>query len=158
LRNTIVAGNSADASPDLAGVLASSGFNLFGNSSGGSGYAPTDILDVVALLGPLADNGGPTQTRALLSGSPAINAGDNADAPEWDQRGPGFPRIVDGQIDIGAFEVQASTAPAHPSDLAALITAELHVDFGMKGLRDTYSRLAANESERGQERREEMIP
>ena len=43
---------------------------------------------------------------ALLPGSPAIDAGDNTDAPEWDQRGPGYPRIVNGIIDIGAFEVQ----------------------------------------------------
>ena len=45
--------------------------------------------------------------RFLLSGSPAIDAGDNTDPPRWDQRGPGFPRIVSGTIDIGAFEVQA---------------------------------------------------
>jgi hypothetical protein len=44
---------------------------------------------------------------ALLPGSPAINAGDNTNAPANDQRGPGFPRIVGGTIDIGAFEVQA---------------------------------------------------
>src|SRR6516225_3354178 len=44
---------------------------------------------------------------ALLPGSPAIDAGDNTDAPMWDQRGPGFPRIVHGTIDIGAYEVQA---------------------------------------------------
>jgi hypothetical protein len=59
------------------------------------------------MLGPLADNGGPTPTMALLPGSPAIDAGDNTDAPMWDQRGPGFHRIVNGIIDIGAFEVQA---------------------------------------------------
>ena len=44
---------------------------------------------------------------ALLPGSPAIGAGDPTDAPMWDQRGPGYPRIVNGTIDIGAFEVQA---------------------------------------------------
>src|SRR5262249_22312029 len=49
---------------------------------------------------------------ALLPGSPAIDAGDNTDAPDWDQRGPGFPRIVgiinpdNPIIDIGAYEVQ----------------------------------------------------
>ena len=49
---------------------------------------------------------------ALLPGSPAIDAGDNTDAPDWDQRGPGFPRIVgvinpdNPVIDIGAYEVQ----------------------------------------------------
>jgi hypothetical protein len=59
----------------------------------------------------LQDNGGPTFTRALLPGSPAINAGDNTDAPPFDQRGPGFPRIVGSTIDIGAFELQASNQP-----------------------------------------------
>jgi hypothetical protein len=58
------------------------------------------------LLGPLDDNGGPTLTHALLSGSPAIDAGNNAYASDWDQRGPGYPRIVNGIIDIGAFEYQ----------------------------------------------------
>jgi hypothetical protein len=49
----------------------------------------------------------------LLPGSRAINAGDNAGAPPWDQRGTGFSRIVGGRIDIGAFEVQGrSGGPA----------------------------------------------
>ncbi len=66
-----------------------------------------------ALLGPLTDNGGQTQTMALLTGSPAINAGDNAlavapngTALKTDQRGKGFNRIVGGTVDMGAFEVQ----------------------------------------------------
>jgi hypothetical protein len=54
---------------------------------------------------------------ALLLGSPAIDAGDNTGAPAYDQRGPGFPRIVNGIIDIGAFEGQNGT-PAQPSALA----------------------------------------
>jgi hypothetical protein len=45
-----------------------------------------------------------------LPGSPAIDAGNNAYATDWDQRGPGYPRIVNGIIDIGAFEVQAPAA------------------------------------------------
>ncbi len=108
LRNTIVAGN---LSGDISGTLASSGYNLVADSADASGFAPTDILDVDPLLGSLADNGGPTLTMALLPGSPAMDAGDNTDAPEFDQRGPGFPRIVNGTIDIGAFEVQASPIP-----------------------------------------------
>jgi hypothetical protein len=48
---------------------------------------------------------------ALLPGSPAINAGDNTNAPMWDQRGAPFRRIVHGTIDIGAFEVQARGYP-----------------------------------------------
>ncbi|MDB5295685.1 MAG: type secretion C-terminal target protein, partial [Phycisphaerales bacterium] len=59
--------------------------------------------------GPLADNGGPTRTLALLAGSPAIDAGNNLLVPAGtttDQRGPGFARVVNGTVDIGAFEVQ----------------------------------------------------
>jgi hypothetical protein len=107
LADNTVAGPGTNTSPDLAGGLGSQGHNLIGSSQGGSGYAATDLLNVDPRLGPLQDNGGSTQTMALLSGSPAIDAGDNTDAPMWDQRGPGFRRIVNGIIDIGAFEVQA---------------------------------------------------
>jgi hypothetical protein len=64
---------------------------------------------------------------ARLADSPAIDAADldPVDPPEWDQRGPGFPRIVNGTIDIGAFEVQATGAPPHDHDFAILITADL---------------------------------
>ena len=64
-------------------------------------------------LGTLADNGGPTQTIALLAGSPAIDMGSNALAVDprgnpltTDQRGPGFRRIVNNTVDVGTFEVQ----------------------------------------------------
>jgi hypothetical protein len=92
-RNTIIALNTGDpASGSIDG-----NYNLVGGDP---------------LLGPLQDNGGPTPTMALLPGSPAIGAGDPTNAPEWDQRGPGFPRVVNGLIDIGAFEVQPTvTAP-----------------------------------------------
>jgi hypothetical protein len=61
---------------------------------------------------------------ALLPGSPAIDSGTNQMAPEWDQRGPGFPRIVNGTIDRGAFEVQASPIPSIPGpDILALVLA-----------------------------------
>jgi len=53
-------------------------------------------------LGPLANNGGPTLTMALLPGSPAIDAGNTALAPATDQRG--FPRPAGLAADIGAFE------------------------------------------------------
>ena len=60
-----------------------------------------------AFLGPLADNGGPTKTHALLAGSPAVNAGDPAgvgSVPLFDQRGSPFGRVLGGRIDIGAIE------------------------------------------------------
>jgi len=120
LHNTLIAGNFQGATgttpDDVTGNLDAGGDNnLIGDGSGmtglvdgingnrvGSASAPIDPL-----LGPLADNGGPTLTRALLPGSPAIDAGNNAYATEWDQRGAPFRRIVNGVIDIGAFEVQA---------------------------------------------------
>jgi hypothetical protein len=114
-RNTILARNTAPGSPDMSGTLNSGGRNLIGDGTGGSGFDPTDLVGTASApldpkLGPLQDNGGPTLTRALLPGSPAIDAGDNTGAPMWDQRGPGFRRIVNGTIDIGAFEVQAHAA------------------------------------------------
>jgi hypothetical protein len=115
-RNTILAANTGGSSPDINGPLNSQGHNLIGDGTGGSGFTDTDLVGTAdnpidPLLGPLQDNGGPTWTMALLPGSPAIDAGDNTDAPDWDQRGEGFRRIVNGIIDIGAFEVQVN-APA----------------------------------------------
>jgi hypothetical protein len=105
--DTIIAGDTAStADPDLDGSVTSLGHNLIGNSTGGSGFAGSDLVNINPQLGPLQNNGGPTETMALLPGSPAIDAGDNTNAPACDQRGPGFPRIFDGTIDIGAFEVQ----------------------------------------------------
>ena len=61
-------------------------------------------------LAPLADNGGPTLTHALLPGSSALDAGPDPvpDFPgnDHDQRGPGYARVVGGAADAGAFERQ----------------------------------------------------
>lgn len=61
------------------------------------------------LLGPLRSNGGPTLTHALMSKSPAIDAGDNVYTPMllYDQRGPPYQRVANGTADIGAYEVPA---------------------------------------------------
>jgi parallel beta-helix repeat protein/predicted outer membrane repeat protein len=67
-------------------------------------------------LGPLQNNGGATETMALLAGSPAINTGPVPVASfpgnEFDQRGTGFARVVDGVVDVGAYEVQPPPEPA----------------------------------------------
>jgi hypothetical protein len=68
-------------------------------------------------LGPLADNGGFTQTMALNPGSPAIDAG-GSPVGENDQRGPGFSRVSNVIVDIGAFEVQNRTGFAAGGRLA----------------------------------------
>jgi hypothetical protein len=104
MRNTIIAGNHAGTSPDLSGNLGSQGYNLIGNTQGGTGFDPTDLLNANPLLGPLHDNGGPTQTMALLAGSPALNAGDPAQLGVADQRGV----VRSGGVNIGAYQASAS--------------------------------------------------
>jgi CSLREA domain-containing protein len=64
---------------------------------------PGDLPGVNPLLGPLANNGGPTDTSALLAGSPAIDAGNNATCPATDQRGVARPQGP--ACDIGAYEL-----------------------------------------------------
>jgi hypothetical protein len=102
------------------GSITSQGCNLIGNKDGSTGWVATDITGTSTApkdpkLGLLADNGGPTQTMSLLTGSPAINAGSNAlakdptdldDTLKYDQRGSHYKRIVNTTVDIGAFEVQ----------------------------------------------------
>lgn len=108
--NSIVSGNTAYLEgPDIHGPVASGDYNLVGNSN--SPLPGThNIYGQPALLGPLANNGGPTLTHALQTGSPAYNAGDPAFDPTalpYDQRGTGFPRVKGGRIDIGAYESDA---------------------------------------------------
>jgi parallel beta-helix repeat protein len=66
-------------------------------------------------LSALADNGGMTQTMALLSTSAAVDAGPSPVATfvgnEFDQRGAGYARVVGARVDIGAFEIQPPPAP-----------------------------------------------
>jgi Ca2+-binding RTX toxin-like protein len=84
----------------------SEGNNLIGTGNAASAFNQgSDITGVTDPgLEALADNGGLTLTHALTSDSPAINAGSNPDSLATDQRGDGFPRVIDGQADIGAFE------------------------------------------------------
>ena len=110
IANTIVAGNTASSLPDVSGTVSSQGHNLIG-IIGGSGWVASDLTGTLATplnphLAALANNGGPTQTMALLLGSPAIDAGSNALAvgQATDQRGA--VRIANGTVDIGAYEVQ----------------------------------------------------
>lgn len=114
LTNTLVALNTAGYAPDYNGTVSTSSHNLVGNASGSGGFSAAhgDLLGTTAnplnpQLGPLANNGGPTMTLALLPGSPAIAKGDpnvqSATGP-YDQRGPGFARETNGSIDIGAYE------------------------------------------------------
>ena len=113
--NTHDSGNARNGA-DVSGAINSS-FSLIGHSAGatitGNGH---NLLDVSPGLDPngLQSNGGPTQTVALESGSPAIGAGDNgicAKAPPKglggiDQRGLARSDTAGDPCDIGAFEVQ----------------------------------------------------
>jgi CSLREA domain-containing protein len=121
LNNTIVAGNFSDSTPnDLGCNVTTANNNLIGDaatSAGitngvngnivGNGGAGTINISTV-LNTALLDNGGPTKTHALVSGSLAINAGNNAFAAllSFDQRGSGFPRVSSTSVDIGAFEAR----------------------------------------------------
>lgn len=117
---TIVAGNLGPngATPDCVGALTSGGHNLVGDATGCT-FAATvsDLVGTDALLGPLADNGGPTETHSLLPGSPAIDAfecahGDPGPCLAVDQRGVRRPQDGDGDhrkvSDIGSVEVRRS--------------------------------------------------
>ncbi|HEX2622133.1 MAG TPA: choice-of-anchor Q domain-containing protein, partial [Phototrophicaceae bacterium] len=109
--DTIIAGNSATVGADCSDSefeIESGGFNLIGNTSACTDFiAEGDLTNLDAGLAPLDDNGGPTKTRALLDGSPAINAGDSDHCMEQDQR------YVDrvGRCDIGAYEYDTPEVP-----------------------------------------------
>lgn len=103
LGNTILANNSGADCFNNGGTINASGVNLVGDGS----CSIAGALSGNAMLAPLANNGGPTMTMALLPGSPAIDTADDnicAAAPvnNLDQRGE--PRSIDGKCDIGAFE------------------------------------------------------
>jgi len=106
LDNTILALNAGG--PNCSGPIVSGGHNMSNDNSCPPLNGPGDFPNTNPRLGPLAANGGPTHTHALLAGSPAIDAADNADCPATDQRG--VPRPFDGNndgsptCDIGAFE------------------------------------------------------
>jgi hypothetical protein len=104
LNNTIVAENTSGG--DLAGGGFSGAYDLIGDGSDLASFTSSLVGD--PLLAPLGDYGGPTPTRALLPGSPAIHAGSNALAVDaagnplaTDQRGQ--PRLTDGAVDLGAY-------------------------------------------------------
>ncbi|MBI4752726.1 MAG: hypothetical protein HY774_29910, partial [Acidobacteria bacterium] len=117
LRNSLIAGNSANQGIDIFGTIVSLGYNLIGNTANTTitGDTTGNILNVNPMLGGLASNGGPTQTHALLTGSPAIDAGTTTSAPLTDQRGFGR----SGNTDIGAFEFNGLT----PTTVTSMVRA-----------------------------------
>src|SRR5262249_14548799 len=85
------------------------------------------LFPIASLLGPLQNNGGLTQTLALLDFgqlvNPAVNAGSNPDNLPFDQRGTPFSRAFGGKADMGAFERQA--VPEGSTIVLALIGAAI---------------------------------
>jgi hypothetical protein len=126
-RNNIVAENSALQGSDVFGTFFNATNNLIGIGEPTTGITNgvngNLVGSVSTLLNPMlaaiADNGGLTETRAVLSGSPAINAGNNSAAVnplssqtlQFDQRN--FERFfpVGGTIDIGAYEFGSTNLP-----------------------------------------------
>jgi hypothetical protein len=112
LQNSIVANSPSGG--NCHGTMTSKGYNL--SSDGTCSFNGTgDMNNTNPNLGPLQNNGGPTQTMALLPGSPAIDAGNPTGCTDGlghllktDQRGDPRPNTEDtGGCDIGAYERQS---------------------------------------------------
>ncbi len=147
LYNTLIAQNTAGSpsSPsDVGGTLSSSSSNnLIASTFAAGGLSSAsngNLIGANAGLAPaLADNGGPTQTIALLAGSAAIDAGDNTIAgisvPTVDQRGALRGAIVNGglnagsSVDIGAYEASSSYVVSTSTDALTTGTLRTGVDW-----------------------------
>jgi len=126
IRNSIIAGNTGGASPDITNVINSLGNNVIGTVGTSTGWVGSDLQNQNPLLSPLGFHGGNGYTQALLTGSPAINAGQDcvkdltcaANNPpvavSADERGA----IRADTVDIGAYEVSADYRAILPSALA----------------------------------------
>jgi hypothetical protein len=130
LRSTIVSGNTdrtgaEDIGRNTAYTTTINGSNdliqatpTTGASGTINGTNTANIFGKNPLLGPLQNNGGPTQTMLPAPGSPAIDAGSNPDNLSTDQRGD--PRVAGSAPDIGAVEVQPAAFP--PATVAPSVT------------------------------------
>jgi predicted outer membrane repeat protein len=110
--NTILNAGSSGANiynVDQLGTVTSLGYNLSSDNAGGYLAATGDGINTDPRLGPLQNNGGATFTHLPASDSPVIDGADPTLG--MDQRGAGFQRVVNGRVDIGAVEVQATPTP-----------------------------------------------
>ena len=108
IANCILWGNTNEKGEPLDilatdGVQADISQSIVGVVQGDTIDAVANLTDVDPKLASLADNGGPTQTHALLEGSPAIDAGSMTEL-KFDQRGQPYARTMNSMPDIGAFE------------------------------------------------------
>ncbi|HXI85180.1 MAG TPA: choice-of-anchor Q domain-containing protein [Verrucomicrobiae bacterium] len=127
--NTIIASNTATtADADVKGVFDSQGDNLIGNTNGATGWIGGDLVNVDAKLGPLQDNGGATFTHLLLTNSPALDAGDDANRQVTDQRDVSRPQGKGtdiGAVETSLCEIDTNTPPisiACSSNLTVIAT------------------------------------
>jgi len=85
-----------------------------------NGLNSNNLAGVAPQIGPLANNGGPTDSHIPLEGSPAIGAGSNSAGFATDQRGSGFPRAGGGAVDIGAIQRSTVLVGSTSSPIPAL--------------------------------------
>jgi len=112
LESTIIYNNTNTSTtgvpPDFSGAAVTAKNCIIFSSAGAASFTDLggNLFGAAAdpLLGPLTNNGGPTQTHLPGSGSPAREAGSNPGSLTTDQRGSGFPRTLGSKTDIGAVE------------------------------------------------------
>lgn len=154
IKNSIIAGNNDNipgaVNPDVVGNFISNGYNLIDNLDGSTGFNASEQLQVSiseVIDTVLRDNGGFVKTHALIYGSPAINGGNNADVPgdiadldkdgnttekiPFDQRGKGYKRILDGRVDIGAYEASVMNGTRYADNIKG--TADNDIITGFRG-------------------------
>jgi len=154
IKNSIIAGNNDNipgaVNPDVVGNFISNGYNLIGSRDGSTGFNASEQLQVSiseVIDTVLRDNGGAVKTHALIYGSPAINGGNNADVSAdiadldkdgntsekipFDQRGKAYKRILDGQVDIGAYEASVINGTRYADNIKG--TADNDIITGFRG-------------------------
>ncbi len=144
IHNTLIANNNAGSAVDCSGIITSRGYNLIRIPAGCTitGDTTGNIYWANPILGPLTNNGGPTETYALLPTSPCLDTGDPGDYEETDQRGVFRPKDGDGDSiplpDIGAYEKFAPliiiVKPLHLAEVWGIVEIEAtantkNVDF-----------------------------
>ncbi|HSD45035.1 MAG TPA: choice-of-anchor Q domain-containing protein [Pyrinomonadaceae bacterium] len=170
MHNSIVAGNvyragANEAANDAAdGIHTPSSFNVIGvcDFCGLSNGVNNNLIGVAnAGLAPLANNGGPTLTHALLPASPALDRGNNAlveqpalnGPPFNDQRGVPFSRVVDGPdgdttatVDAGAFEQQGSLVRIQDTKTSEDTPLLIPFDVGDRSLITSITATSSNDT------------
>jgi predicted outer membrane repeat protein len=156
VEHSILAGNTdlspafwVSTHPDISGAFISGGYNLIGIRDGATGFTNgvnNDQVGTVAapinpLLGTLTNHGGPVPTMALNLISPAVNRGNPLFNPLlqpapfdsyliYDNRGPGFARVVNERLDLGAFELEEPEIVVKRADTSSIPNGTGTYDFG----------------------------